>query len=204
MHKYRLPAAVAAFSFMVMGTGCGGTKSQAPVADWDKLVDDFVYGSLALSPVSATSNGYHQHNGASLDEALDDWSPAGVDAARKFYQGFDSRLAALDQAAFDKEQRVPDIGIVRNSLSLALLSDLNEIQSYKHNPTTYVELDRRCSLHALRTELRTERAALRPHYQAHGKSAGAVGSGQGEPGRFTRSVEQGGARRERWECRVDR
>ena len=138
MHKYRLPAAVAAFSFMVMGAGCGATKSQAPAADWDKLVDDFVYGSLALSPVSATSNGYHQHNGVSLDEALDDWSPAGVDAVRKFYQGFDSRLAALDQAALDKEQRA-DIGIVRNSLSLALL-DLNEIQSYKHNPTTYVEL----------------------------------------------------------------
>jgi uncharacterized protein (DUF885 family) len=138
MYKYRLLAALAAFLLTMMGNGCGGTKSQSSAEDFDKLADDFIYGSLALSPVSATSTGYHQHNGVSLDEALDDWSGAGVDAARKFYQAFDSRLAALNPAALDKEQAA-DVGIIRNSLNLALL-DLNEIQSYKHNPTTYVEL----------------------------------------------------------------
>jgi uncharacterized protein (DUF885 family) len=52
--------------------------------------------------------------------------------------GFDGRLSALDQAALDKEQRA-DVGVIRNNLGLGLL-ELNEIQSYKHNPTTYVEL----------------------------------------------------------------
>src|SRR5713226_4282840 len=42
--------------------------------DFSKLTEEFVYSSLALSPVSATSAGYHEHNGVSLDEKLDDYS----------------------------------------------------------------------------------------------------------------------------------
>jgi uncharacterized protein (DUF885 family) len=137
MRQHYLVAALAALFLALMSNGCSNTKSQA-AEDFDKLVNDFVYGSLALSPVGATSNGYHQHNGMSLDEALDDWSPAGVEAVRKFYQGFDARLAALNPSALDKEQRA-DVGIIRNNLGLSLL-EFNEIQSYKHNPTTYVEL----------------------------------------------------------------
>jgi uncharacterized protein (DUF885 family) len=137
MRQHYFVAALAASLSALMSTGCNNTKPQS-IEDFDKLVDDFVYGSLALSPVGATSNGYHQHNGIPLDEALDDWSPAGIEAARKFYAGFESRLAALNQAALDKEQRA-DAGIISNNLKLALL-DLNEIQSYRHNPTTYVEL----------------------------------------------------------------
>jgi uncharacterized protein (DUF885 family) len=135
-HFLVLVAALAASLSALMSTGCSNTKP--PSQDFDKLVNDFVYGSLALSPVGATSSGYHQHNGISLDEALDDWSPAGIEAARKFNVEFEGRLAALDQTALDKEQRA-DAGIIRNNLELAVL-DLNEIQSYKHNPTTYVEL----------------------------------------------------------------
>jgi uncharacterized protein (DUF885 family) len=130
-------AALAASFFTLMSIGCSHTKPR-PAGDFDTLVDEFVYGSLALSPVAATSSGYHEHHGISLDEALDDWSPAGIEAARKFNTEFDGRLAALDQTALDKEQRA-DVGIMRNNLGLALL-DLNAIQSYKHNPTTYVEL----------------------------------------------------------------
>ncbi len=137
MRQSYVVAALAASFLALMPSGCNNTRQQS-AEDFDKLVDDFVYGSLALSPAGATSSGYHQHNGVSLDEALDDYSPAGIDAARKFYVGFDSRLAALNQTALDKEQRA-DVGIIRNNLSLALL-ELNEIQSYKHNPTTYVEL----------------------------------------------------------------
>lgn len=137
MRQHYLVAALAASFFALMSIGCSSTKPQS-AGDFDKLVDDFVYGSLALSPVGATSSGYHQHNGISLDETLDDFSLAGVEAARNFYVEFEARLAALDPAALDKEQRA-DVGIMRNNLNLTLL-DLNEVQSYKHNPTTYVEL----------------------------------------------------------------
>jgi uncharacterized protein (DUF885 family) len=134
MRHDSLAAVVAALA--LTSTGCI-PKPKSP-EDFDKLVENFVYGSLALSPVNATSNGYHRHNGVSMDESLDDWSPAGVEAARKFYLEFEARLATLNQAALDKEQRA-DTAIIRSNIRLSLL-DLNEIQSYKHNPTTYVEL----------------------------------------------------------------
>src|SRR5580692_6851526 len=111
---------------------CADTsKPKAEGADFDKLVDDFVYGSLALSPVNATGAGYHSHNGVSMDEALDDLSPAGIDMGRKFFTEFDKRLAALDQASLDKEQKA-DVGVIRNAIAFNLL-DLDTIQTYKHN-----------------------------------------------------------------------
>ena len=124
-------------------TGCSTNKSTmtnttSGPSDFDKLTDDLLYGSLALSPVSATQTGYHEHNGVQLDELLDDYSPAGIDNQRKFYEGFQTRIAALNSAVLDKEQQA-DLQIIRNNLELALL-ELNTIQSYKHNPTVYVEL----------------------------------------------------------------
>ena len=106
--------------------------------DFSKLTEDFVYGSLALSPVSATQAGYHEHQGVKLDEKLDDFSPSGVEASRKFYAGFKDRLAAIDQQTLSAEERA-DYQIMQNAIELSLL-DLQQVQSYRHNPTTYVEL----------------------------------------------------------------
>src|SRR5262249_55943416 len=53
---------------------CGGpAPERAPqmsLPGFDAVSRDFIYGSLALSPVSATSAGYHRHNGVPLDELL--------------------------------------------------------------------------------------------------------------------------------------
>src|ERR1700733_8691490 len=114
------------------------SSPQAPSMDFGTLSHDLIYGSLALSPVSATANGYHQHNGIPLDEQLDDYSEAGIAAQRQFYAGFESRIAAVNAASLDREQKA-DLEIVRNNLALSLL-ELDTIQSYKHNPTEYVEL----------------------------------------------------------------
>jgi len=113
-------------------------NQQTPKPDFSKLTEDFVYGSLALSPVSATQAGYHEHQGVRLDEKLDDFSPSGIEAARKFYAGFRDRLAAIDQQTLSAEERA-DYQIIQNAIELSLL-DLQQIQSYRHNPTTYVEL----------------------------------------------------------------
>jgi uncharacterized protein (DUF885 family) len=106
--------------------------------DFEKLTDDFTRGVLALSPVSATQAGYHEHNGMALDEMLDDFSPAGIAAQRRFYQDFQKQLAALDAAALDRAQQA-DLQILRNTIGMSLL-ELDTIQSYRHNPTVYVEL----------------------------------------------------------------
>jgi uncharacterized protein (DUF885 family) len=116
-------------------------KQQAPPPakpDLSTLTDDFVYGSLALSPVSATSAGYHQHKGVNLDEQIDDFSAAGIDQQHKFYSDFHNRLASVQQDSLSAEDRT-DYQIIDNQVNLSLL-DLEKIQSYRHNPTVYVEL----------------------------------------------------------------
>src|ERR1700677_687022 len=73
-------------------------QPEAPAKpDLTSLTDDFVYGTLALSPVSATSAGYHEHKGAHLDEQIDDFSAAAIDQQHKFYSDFHNRLAGLQQ-----------------------------------------------------------------------------------------------------------
>src|SRR5215467_21607 len=62
-------------------------------SDFDKLTDDLLYGSLALSPVTATQTGYHEHNGVQLDQALDDYSQMVIERQRQFYEGIQSRIA---------------------------------------------------------------------------------------------------------------
>lgn len=127
----------AAVASVILIAGCKSAPEK-PKLDFSKVTEDFVYGSLALSPVSATQAGYHEHQGVKLDEKLDDFSPAGIEAARSFYAGFKDRLAAIDQASLTAEERA-DFQIIQNAADLSL-QDLQDIQSYRHNPTTYVEL----------------------------------------------------------------
>jgi uncharacterized protein (DUF885 family) len=114
------------------------TAHAASTDPFDQLLDDFVLGTLALSPTTATSFGYHVHHGASLDDMLDDFSPAGIAASRSLLRDIEARIARLDTGALDAEQRA-DIDIMRDALGASAL-ELDEIQSYRHNPTTYVEL----------------------------------------------------------------
>ncbi|MGH9658670.1 MAG: DUF885 family protein, partial [Bryobacteraceae bacterium] len=115
----------------------GGDPPQTPPA-FASLAEDFVYQSLALSPVAATGAGYHVHNGVRLDEQLDDYSAAGVERARRFYASFRDRIAAIRPESLTPDDRA-DFDIVSDQVALGLL-ELDEIQNYRHNPTVYVEL----------------------------------------------------------------
>jgi len=114
------------------------TTNMNNTTDFEKLTDDLIYGALALSPVNATQAGYHEHKGMPLDEMLDDFSPAGIEGQRKFYQDIQTRVNALNLPSLDKEQQA-DLEIIKNQLNLQLL-EFDTIQSFKHNPTVYVEL----------------------------------------------------------------
>ena len=122
--------------------GAWGAPTNAKPATGDgpfeQLVDDFVFATLALSPTTATAFGYHEHHGASLDDMLDDFSPAGVAASHALLHDIEARIARFDTASLDAEQRA-DIDIMRNALGASRL-ELDEVQGYRHNPTTYVEL----------------------------------------------------------------
>ncbi len=120
---------------LALMTGCG---NHAPRQSFDSIAEEFVHGTLALSPVSATQAGYHRHEGKSLDENLDDFSAAGIAAQRQFYTGFRARLEKWHTASLAPEERA-DFQILSDQIALALL-ELDRIQSYRHNPTMYVEL----------------------------------------------------------------
>lgn len=115
--------------------GCGGRQNPP---NFGGMAEEFVYSTLAFSPVSATAAGYHQHQGVNLDELLDDLSPAAMERQREFYRGFRERLVTLDANALSPEDRA-DYDILNDQIALALL-ELDRIQSCRHNPTLYVEL----------------------------------------------------------------
>jgi len=130
----RVLSALGVVSIWVM-TGC---KMPGETQDFSKVTEDFVYGSLALSPVSATSAGYHVHNGIALDEKLDNLGWGGIQEQRQFYLRFRDRLALIKSESLTPEERA-DYRIIEDQINLALL-DLQRIQSFRHNPTVYVEL----------------------------------------------------------------
>ena len=111
--------------------------SRKPNDELDKLTDEFVHTALAFSPATATGAGLHQYQKRNLDDELDDLSPASLDRQRRFYEDFRKRLGRLDAGGLTPEGRV-DLGIMNDQAALNLL-DLNEIHSYLHNPTVYVE-----------------------------------------------------------------
>jgi uncharacterized protein (DUF885 family) len=122
-------------TLLICLTGC---KMPGEQQDFSKLTEEFVYGSLALSPVSATVAGYHEHQGVRLDEKLDDFSLGGIQDQRRFFSGFRDRLALVKPESLAPEESA-DYQIIQNQVELALL-DLTRIQSFRHNPTVYVEL----------------------------------------------------------------
>ncbi len=121
-------------AIVLLMCGCGWNRP----ADFSKLTDDFIYNSLAFSPVSATGAGYHEHNGVRLDDQIDDMSPRGLENQRRFYTEYRDRLDTAAAASLSAEDR-PDYDVIRNQIALTLL-ELNTIQSHHHNPTVYVEL----------------------------------------------------------------
>ncbi len=129
---FNAAAIITAVSFM---TSC---KMPGEQQDFSKVTEDFVYRSLALSPVAATSAGYHEHNGTRLDEKLDDLSFVGMQEQRKFYSDFRDRLTLIKPDSLSPEERA-DYQIIQNQIDLTLL-DLRQIQSLRHNPTVHVEL----------------------------------------------------------------
>jgi uncharacterized protein (DUF885 family) len=141
MHKIQSLHQVCLLTGVLCCPGVWAASTNAKSAtdgQFEQLVDDFVFGTLALSPTNATGFGYHVHHGASLDDMLDDFSPAGIAASRGLLQDIEARIARLDTASLDAEQRA-DIDIMHDALGASRL-ELDEIQSYRHNPTTYVEL----------------------------------------------------------------
>ncbi len=157
----RMGAAVAVAA-LICQVGCNRpasppTSTMPAHQDFEKLTDDFTRSVLALSPVAATQAGYHEHNGMALDEALDDFSAAGIDAQRRFYQGIRSGWLRWTWPHSTRSSR--PIWRSCETTSACALLELDTIQSYQHNPTVYVELAGNALYTPVRAELRAARRA---------------------------------------------
>jgi uncharacterized protein (DUF885 family) len=102
-----------------------------------------MYDSLALSPVNASQAGYHKRvdpktgKTIELDALLDDLGPQGVAKQHAFYKQWQDRFRNMDRSALSKEQAA-DWQLIDDQIAFGLL-ELDRIQSYRHDPTTYVE-----------------------------------------------------------------
>ena len=124
----------------------GSSKQQvvrtAETKNFSDLADRFMKESLVLSPVNASQAGYHQHTGpggrvVELDALLDDFSEPAYERQRQFYHLWQATFHGVDRGKLSLEENA-DGQIIDDNISLALL-ELERIQSYKHNPTIYVE-----------------------------------------------------------------
>jgi uncharacterized protein (DUF885 family) len=115
---------------------CG--PSQPPVTIND-LVRDYTYTILSHFPSWATQAGYHNHPGKTLDDSLEVYSERELNEVRQFLEQFEKRMAgSIDPEKLDPQQRA-DYDVLRLHVQ-QLRFDLDIAQSYKHNPTLYIEL----------------------------------------------------------------
>lgn len=109
-----------------------------------KLSEQFLHESLQLSPLAASAAGYHTYTDPQsgrvvrLDAQLDEMGTEDVAEQLKFYRHWRDRLHSQVPYRSLTAQDHADWIMMDDGISSALL-DLEKIQSYKHNPTVYVE-----------------------------------------------------------------
>jgi len=119
----------------LVASSCGFFAAPPKVAD---LTQEFVYTTLSFSPVTATGAGYRMHNGVPLDELLDSFETKDLEQQHEFYRAFRKKLDRVRRDELGPEDAA-DWAILSSQTDLQLL-EFERIQSYRHNPTLYVEL----------------------------------------------------------------
>ncbi len=132
--RLTVPGGALAFTLLVT-TSC---SRKAPASQFAGLANDFVYQSLAFSPVGASGQGLHKYNGADFDRAIDDFSAGAVQAQREYFANLHKRLSEFDKAALSAEDQA-DYDIIDTQIGLALF-DIDIAQSWRRSPQSYVEL----------------------------------------------------------------
>jgi uncharacterized protein (DUF885 family) len=121
------------------------SNPQNPGGDkFSQLSSQFVHEALALSPITASYAGLHTYRDpktgktVELDAELDDVGPQGIAASEKFYRTWRERFDKETPLSSLNAQDAADYRLIDDQIALNLL-EYDKIQSYKHNPTGYVE-----------------------------------------------------------------
>ncbi len=131
----RWPKSVLVCCLWWVGTSC---SHQTKPIDVEKLIQDFIGADLAMSPATATQIGFHNYEGVNLDSILDDFSEQGIRGYRIFYNTMHLNADKLDSTKLPLETRV-DFDLIRKDCEEQLF-EIDTLQTYRHNPTLYVEL----------------------------------------------------------------
>ncbi len=145
----KLGAAQCAVLLVCWLSSCATKEPAAEVLA--RVVDPFVFDSLALTPIAATAAGYHEHvrggegeeaAGATitpLDEMLDDYSPEGITKRIAFYKDFQNKLTGQVERDGLRGGDWADYAVAENHVAQSLFT-LQKERAHEHNPTLYVEL----------------------------------------------------------------
>jgi uncharacterized protein (DUF885 family) len=113
-------------------------------SNFSKLAEQFMYESLALSPVNASYAGYHEYTDkktgkvVELDAMLDDVSPAATQEQIKFYREWQHRFRTeIDPKKLNVEDQA-DWRLIDDNISLALLQ-MERMKTQQYQPQGYVE-----------------------------------------------------------------
>ncbi|HYA18349.1 MAG TPA: DUF885 domain-containing protein [Bryobacteraceae bacterium] len=130
-----MPLAALLFFLLLTTVGC---SHKTPAGQFPALVDDFVYTTLAFSPVTASGQGLHTYKGNNLDAAIDNITPLEIRQQRQYYVETHQKLIGFDKSALSAEDQA-DYDIVDTQIGLALF-DIDVAQTWRRSPQTYVEL----------------------------------------------------------------
>jgi uncharacterized protein (DUF885 family) len=130
-----MPLAALLLVLLLFSTGCA---QKTPAGQFPALVEDFVYTTLAFSPVTASGQGLHKYKDQDFDSILDDLRPRTIQRQRQYYVDLHQKLAGFDKNSLSPEDRA-DYDIVDTQIGIALF-DLDVAQTWRHSPQSYVEL----------------------------------------------------------------
>ena len=134
-HSLLSIAAGCLFPLLLLSSACSRQPStEEQVNDFSAR---FVHESLALSPVEATAAGYHRYGSVNLDQLLDDYTPGGIARATTFYDHSMGEVSNLTNSDLPEESQ-GDLDVIRQQCGLQIF-ELSKLQTFRHNPTLYVE-----------------------------------------------------------------
>lgn len=107
-----------------------GAPALADDKAFDKLVDTYYAEQMKLQPTSATAQGLHEH-----DAQVEDLSAAAIKGYVARDKQWAAKLAAVDAKSLSPA-RAADLALLRSAID-AQLVDLEQIQTWKHQPDVY-------------------------------------------------------------------
>ena len=131
--------------FILMFMVAMSIHAQNPDPKFSKLAEQYMYESLALSPVNASYAGYHKRTDpktgrvVEFDAILDDVSPQGWQQQVVFYQTWQKRFRSeVNSSQLNLEDQA-DWRLIDDNIALSLLQ-LERMQVQRYQPQIYVEL----------------------------------------------------------------